>query len=149
MKAVVQRVSRAEVRALGKVAGKIGHGMVIFVCVLEGDGEASSRALAERIARFRFFVDDDGKMNLSALDTDASALVISQFTLAADGKKGRRPSFDRAARPEVARPLYEHFAECLADLGLTVARGAFGEHMDVECVGDGPVTFSLEEIPAT
>lgn len=149
MKAVVQRVSRAEVRALGEVAGKIGRGMVIFVCVLEGDGQASARALAERIARFRFFEDDAGKMNLSALDTGASALVISQFTLAADGKKGRRPSFDKAASPEVARPLYEYFADCLADLGLTVARGVFGEHMDVECVGDGPVTFSLEEISAT
>ncbi|MFT4711060.1 MAG: D-tyrosyl-tRNA(Tyr) deacylase [Bacteroidia bacterium] len=146
MKAVVQRVSRAEVRALGATVGAIGRGMVIFVCVVEGDTERCARSFAERIARFRFYEDDAGKMNLSALDTGASALVISQFTLAADGKKGRRPSFDKAASPEVARPLYEHFADCLGDLGLTVARGAFGEHMDVECVGDGPVTFSLEEI---
>ena len=149
MKAVVQRVSRAEVRALGTTAGQIGRGMVIFLCVVEGDTEACARSFAERVARFRFFEDDAGKMNLSAIDTGAAALVISQFTLAADGKKGRRPSFDKAARPEVARPLYELFAQTLQDFGLTVARGVFGEHMDVECVGDGPVTFSLEENPAT
>jgi D-tyrosyl-tRNA(Tyr) deacylase len=135
------------VRVEGQIVGSVGKGMVIFVGVMAGDGEAEARKLASRIARFRFFPDGEGRMNLAAAEVGAGVLVISQFTLAADGRKGRRPSFDAAARPEIAEPLYELFAETVAASGLQVARGVFGAHMEVECLGDGPVTFSLEENP--
>jgi len=148
MKLVVQRVKRAEVRLPNegqRVVGRVGMGMVVLLCVLRGDSEKDAEALAEKLAAYRFFSDDEGRMNLSALDVGAAALVISQFTLAADGRKGRRPSFDAAAPPEEARLLYKHFAERLAQLGVPVECGVFGEEMEVELVGDGPVTFHLEE----
>ena len=109
MKAVVQRVARASVEVDGRAVGTIGAGFLVLLGVMRGDGQREARELAGRIARFRFFADEAGKMNLSALDLGRGALVVSQFTLAADGRKGRRPSFDRAAAPEVAEPLYEHF----------------------------------------
>jgi D-tyrosyl-tRNA(Tyr) deacylase len=148
MKLVVQRVKSAEVRLPedgGRVVGRIGFGMLVLLCVLAGDTEADAEALAEKLARFRFFADGEGRMNLAAGDVGAGVLVVSQFTLAADGRKGRRPSFDAAAAPDVARLLYAHFADHLVALGLSVERGAFGELMEVELVGDGPVTFVLEE----
>ncbi len=156
MKAVVQRVHRARVvvagdlpgEVPGEVAAEIGAGMLVFVCVLRGDGPTEARALATRIAQFRFFADERGRMNLSSLDLGRPALVVSQFTLAAEGDRGRRPSFDRAAPPEVAEPLYEAFVAELRTLGLTVETGRFGAHMDVELVNDGPVTFVLESHPA-
>lgn len=147
MKAVVQRVSRARVVVGTEEVGAIGAGMLVLVCVLRGDGEGESRRLAEKIARFRFFADAEGRMNVSAIDLGREALVISQFTLAADGKRGRRPSFDRAAPPADAEALYEHFVRELRALGLRVATGRFAAHMDVESVNDGPVTFVIEEAP--
>jgi D-tyrosyl-tRNA(Tyr) deacylase len=147
VKAVVQRVTRAAVRVDGEVVGEIEAGMLILLGALSGDGQAEAERLAERIARLRFFRDESGRMNLAAADVGASALVVSQFTLAADGKKGRRPSFDRAAPPELAEPLIQHFVDQLRTYGLTTATGRFGAMMEVELVNDGPVTFVLEQAP--
>lgn len=147
MRAVVQRVTRARVTSDGAELGAIGPGMLVLLGVLRGDGPADARALAAKLAQFRFFTDDAGKMNLSVLDTRGSVLVVSQFTLAADGRKGRRPSFDRAAPPAEAEPLYELFVSELRALGLAVATGRFGASMAVELVNDGPVTFVLDEPP--
>lgn len=148
MKVVVQRVTRAGVRIDGGSVASIGRGMLLFLGVMQGDGEAQARRLAERVARFRFFPDEDANMNLSAIDVGAEALVVSQFTLAADGRKGRRPSFDRAAPPDLAEPLYRSFLQALEGLGLACSSGRFGAMMQVELVNDGPVTFLLEESPA-
>jgi D-tyrosyl-tRNA(Tyr) deacylase len=145
VKAVVQRVTRAEVRIDGAVAGRIGAGMLVLLGVMRGDGEEQARRLADKVGRFRFFRDAEDKMNLSALDVRGAVLVVSQFTLAADGKSGRRPSFDRAAPPAEAEPLYASFVAELRSLGLVVATGRFGARMEVELVNDGPVTFVLEE----
>lgn len=147
MKLVVQRVARAAVRVDGEVVGEIGRGMLVLLGVLRGDGEPQAQRLAERLARFRFFPDDGGRMNRDGLEAGVEALVVSQFTLAADGRKGRRPSFDRAAPPEVAEPLYLRFVERLAALGIPCATGRFGAKMEVESVNDGPVTFVLEDRP--
>jgi len=151
MRAVVQRVSTARVTVEGEVVGAIGPGMLVLLGVFEGDGPAEAERLATRIANFRFFPAGGRSMERSARDASAAgesraALVVSQFTLVADGRKGRRPSFDRAARPEEAEPLYEHFVAQLARLGLPTAKGRFGAHMAVESVNDGPVTFVLDEV---
>ncbi len=143
----MQRVSRASVCVSGEVVGEVGRGMLVLLAVMRGDDEGHARRLAERIARFRFFPDEQGRMNRSALDEGLRALVVSQFTLAADGRKGRRPSFDRAAAPEQARALYEFFVGALEELGVPCATGSFGAAMSVELVNDGPVTFVLEEAP--
>ena len=145
MKAVVQRVSRASVLVEDDVVGAIGPGMLVLLGVLRGDGEAEADRLAEKIAHFRFFADDEGRMNLSALDLGRAALVVSQFTLAADGRRGRRPSFDLAAAPETAEPLYERFVARLGALGLATRTGRFGAKMRVVLENDGPVTFVLDE----
>jgi D-tyrosyl-tRNA(Tyr) deacylase len=152
MKAVVQRTSWARVHCATGDGGEdctadAGAGMLILLGVMKGDGEAQAEKLAGRIARFRFFMDDAGRMNLSALDLEREVVVVSQFTLAADGRSGRRPSFDRAAPPEEAEPLYEHFVQALRGLGLEVSTGRFGAMMRVELENDGPVTFALEEAP--
>lgn len=144
MKSVVQRVARASVRVDGTVVGEIGAGMLVLLGVLKGDTERECDELALKIAQFRFFQDEAGKMNLSALDLQRAVLVVSQFTLAADGSRGRRPSFDAAAPPALAQPLYERFVAQLRALGLEVATGEFGASMQVELVNDGPVTFVLE-----
>lgn len=145
MKCVLQRVSEASVRVEDETVGAIGRGICCLLGVIRGDGEREARRLAERVARFRFFPDEAGKMNLSALDAGLEVLVISQFTLAADGRRGRRPSFDRAAPPELAEPLYELFCTHLRDLGLRVETGRFAAMMQVGLINDGPVTFVLEE----
>lgn len=147
MKCVVQRVSRARVLVEGSVVGEIGPGALVLLCVMRGDGEREARALATKVAHFRFFPDEAGKMNRSALDLGRPLLVVSQFTLAADGRAGARPSFDAAAPPEVARKQVHRFGEVLQELGLVVRTGRFGAHMDVESTNDGPVTFVLEEAP--
>ena len=144
MKAVVQRVGRASVRVEGALAGEIGAGMLVLLGVLKGDTLRECDELALKVAQFRFFADENGKMNLSALDLAREVLVVSQFTLAADGTSGRRPSFDRAAPPGEAEPLYERFVAELRALGLKVATGKFGAMMQVELVNDGPVTFVLD-----
>jgi D-tyrosyl-tRNA(Tyr) deacylase len=147
MKAIVQRVARASVRVGAEEVGAIGSGMLVLLGILEGDSEAEAQRFAEKIARFRFFPDEAGKMNRSALDVGGSVLVVSQFTLAADGRSGHRPSFDDAADPAIAEQLYERFVDAMRALGLDVETGRFGARMQVELVNDGPVTFALEEPP--
>ena len=152
MKAVVQRTSRARVTCAAEdgteeVTADAGPGMLVLLGVLRGDGEAEARRLAARIAAFRFFQDEAGRMNLSALDLGLEVVVVSQFTLAADGRRGRRPSFDRAAPPAEAEPLYELFVAELRALGLAVSTGRFGARMRVELENDGPVTFVLDADP--
>ncbi|MGF0069229.1 D-aminoacyl-tRNA deacylase [Candidatus Spyradosoma sp. SGI.093] len=145
MRAVVQRVKRASVSADGSVVGAIGKGMLILLGVEAGDTEADADWLATRLARVRIFEDADGKMNLAARDVGGSALVVSQFTLFGTMRKGSRPSFNRAAVPAEAIPLYESFtAKLSALLERPVPTGRFGAMMDVELVNDGPVTLTLD-----
>lgn len=144
MRALLQRVSHGKVSVAGKSIAEIGHGLVILLGVGEGDGEAEIRYLAEKIAQMRIFEDEQGKMNLSVLDVGGEAIVVSQFTLYADTKKGRRPSFVHAAPPEIAAPLVEQFAEVLAAQGVPTQSGKFGADMLVEIDNDGPVTIWLE-----
>ena len=145
---LVVSVRRAAVEVDGVTVGSIGPGMLILLCVLEGDSQREAQRLAEKVARFRFFHDALGRMDRSALDEGLEVLLVSQFTLAADGRKGRRPSFDRAAAPAEAEPLVELFQQHLEGLGLRVATGRFGAEMEVSLVNHGPVTFVLEEPPA-
>lgn len=144
MRAVVQRVSRASVTVDGRVVGAIDNGLMILLGVGREDGEAEAIQLAKKIAGLRIFEDDQGKMNLDASQIDGSALVVSQFTLWADTKKGRRPSFIKAGAPEIAEPLYQFFTKQLNKLGLATAQGIFGAHMAVELINDGPVTLILD-----
>ena len=145
MRAVVQRVSSACVRVDGEVVGAVERGALVLLGVLEGDGEREVVQLAEKVAGFRYFADDEGRMNLAAGEVGGALLVVSQFTLAADGRKGRRPRFDKAADPLLAEELYERFVAHLRGLGLAVETGRFGAMMEVELVNDGPVTFVLDE----
>ena len=145
MRVVLQRVSRASVSISGRVAGEIGEGLVLLVGFTEGDGENTLHWMADKILGLRVFSDDDGKMNLSLEDVKGDVLVVSQFTLYGDTRKGRRPSFIHAAAPEVAIPLYERFLEILE--GAAPGRlesGEFGAMMDVGLVNAGPVTLVLE-----
>jgi D-tyrosyl-tRNA(Tyr) deacylase len=128
----------------GHTIAEIGQGFVILLGVGPGDGEAQARTLCEKIANLRVFEDEQGKMNRSLLEVGGQALVVSQFTLYADTRKGRRPSFTDAALPEIARPLVERFAEMLRELGVPTQTGEFGAHMLVEIANDGPVTIWLE-----
>jgi D-tyrosyl-tRNA(Tyr) deacylase len=128
----------------GKIVGEIGRGVLILLGVMQGDDAEKAAYLAKKVAEFRIFPDAQGKMNLSLLDIHGAALVVSQFTLAADGKKGKRPSFDYAAPPGEAQILYEHFMQHLRDRGIPTASGVFAAHMEVSLVNDGPVTFVLE-----
>ena len=144
MKALIQRVSRGRVTVLGRETGAIGAGLVILLGVMPEDDERMAEYLADRCAGLRIFEDEQGKMNKSLLDIGGSALVISQFTLCADVSAGRRPSFNSAAHPEKANPLYEHFKAALARLGVPVASGEFGAEMLVEIDNVGPVTMMLE-----
>jgi D-tyrosyl-tRNA(Tyr) deacylase len=144
VRVVLQRVSRARVRAEGRVLGEIGPGLLLLAGFTEADGEDALRWMAERIAGLRVFPDEDGKMNRSVQEMGGSVLVVSQFTLYGDTRKGRRPSFVAAARPEAAIELYDRFVEGLAALGLPVQTGEFGAMMEVELVNDGPVTLILE-----
>jgi len=144
MRALVQRVSQASVSVEGRVLGEIGPGLMILVCAMQGDGDAQAEALAEKIVKLRIFRDEAGKMNLSLRDSGGAALVVSQFTLAADTSRGNRPGFSAAAPPAEGERLYEHFAEALRARGITVATGAFGADMDVALVNQGPVTIWLE-----
>lgn len=144
MRAIVQRVSQASVTVGGEVAGAIGPGMTILLGVTHDDEPADADWLARKIAGLRIFEDSAGKLNLSLLDVEGQALVVSQFTLYADARKGRRPSFVDAARPEVAEPLVQRFADTLRQHGIQVEMGVFGAHMLVEIHNDGPVTLILE-----
>ena len=144
MRAVVQRVSRASVSVGGQVVGAIGQGVVVLVGVTHTDGPEQAEWLAAKIASLRIFEDAEGKMNAGLLDMGGEALVISQFTLYADARKGRRPGFTDAALPEVAEPLVAHFAHALQRHSVHVESGVFGAHMLVEIHNDGPVTIVLE-----
>ncbi|MDY7079390.1 MAG: D-aminoacyl-tRNA deacylase [Chloroflexota bacterium] len=144
MRAAVQRVSQASVSVEGETVGAIGRGVVVLVGVTHGDTEEQVEWLARKITGLRIFEDSAGKMNAGLLDVDGAALVISQFTLYADARKGRRPGFTDAAPPEVAEPLVEHFAQTLRDYGVPVETGIFGAHMLVEIHNDGPVTILLD-----
>ncbi len=144
MRLVLQRVSRASVAVDGAVVGAIGQGLLILVGVADRDSKAQAEALARKVAGLRIFSDAEGRFNESLLDVGGSALVVSQFTLHADVRKGRRPSFTGAARPEVAEPLCEHFAEALRGEGLSVETGVFGAMMAVELVNDGPFTVVID-----
>lgn len=144
MRAVVQRVSRAEVSAGGHRLGSIGRGFVVLLGVARDDGAADAAFIADRILGLRVFADDAGKMNLALGAVDGELLVVSQFTLLADTSGGRRPSFIRAAPPEIARPLYEHFLSLVRAGGVKVAQGEFGAHMELGLINDGPVTIILD-----
>jgi D-tyrosyl-tRNA(Tyr) deacylase len=144
VRAVVQRVREASVTVDGRVVGSIGRGVVVLVGVASGDGVRAAERLAAKIARLRIFEKADGRLDHSLLDVSGEALVVSQFTLLADTRKGNRPSFTDAAEPDLAEPLYERFCCTLEDEGVHVARGVFGARMDVSLVNDGPVTILVE-----
>jgi D-tyrosyl-tRNA(Tyr) deacylase len=144
VRAVVQRVSAARITVDDEPAGEIGRGLVVLLGVARDDTETDAERLAAKVARLRIFADEAGKFDRSLLDVGGEALVVSQFTLIADTRKGNRPSFSGAAPPEDAEPLYDAFCEALAALGVSVARGVFGARMAVELVNEGPVTIVLE-----
>ncbi|WP_299687994.1 D-aminoacyl-tRNA deacylase [uncultured Tateyamaria sp.] len=144
MRAVLQRVSQAAVTVGGDVVGQCGPGLLILICAMPGDTKDTVSALAQKIAKMRLFKDAEGKMNLSLLQTGGGALVVSQFTLAADTSRGNRPGFSGAAKPVEAENLYLDFAESLAGLGIGTDTGQFGADMSVSLVNDGPVTIWLD-----
>lgn len=144
MRVVLQRVKRASVRAGGETLATIGQGLLLLVGVEEGDGRSEAARLAEKCAGLRIFPGEDGRFDLSLRELGGEALVVSQFTLLADVRRGRRPSFTQAARPEVAEPLVEAFAEAMREAGVRVQTGRFGAMMEVELVNDGPVTIVLD-----
>jgi len=144
LRAVVQRVSGAEVRVGGVAVGRIGAGLVVLLGVGRADEAGTAEALAMKIARLRIFADEAGRTNRSLLDVRGACLVISQFTLYADTRRGRRPGFTDAAPPETAVPLYERFVETLDEIGIETAKGRFGSAMEVELVNDGPFTIWLD-----
>jgi len=144
MRAVVQRVSRASVKVEGDITGQITEGLLVLLGVARVDGEADADYLAEKIAGLRIFEDDAGKMNRNVVDIGGAMLAVSQFTLLGDVRKGKRPSFDEAARPERARELYEYFVGRMRALGLRCETGRFQEMMEVELVNQGPVTILLD-----
>jgi D-tyrosyl-tRNA(Tyr) deacylase len=144
MKALVQRVSRASVSVNDDIVGKIGRGLVVFLGVAQSDSKEDASYLANKVVNLRIFADEASHFALSALETRGDILVVSQFTLLADSRKGRRPSFTEAAPPDLAKELYEFFVEQVRSTGLKVETGLFQEHMLVEIYNDGPVTISLE-----
>ena len=144
MKALLQRVSKASVSVADEVVGQIGQGLVVFLGISRGDTEQDARYLAEKTVGLRIFPDGEGRFNLSALDTSAELLVVSQFTLLADTRKGKRPSFTEAAKPEEAETLFERFLCYLRSSRLSVESGLFKQHMLVEIHNDGPVTILLD-----
>jgi len=145
MRALLQRVSKASVTVDGQTISKIGKGLLILLGIGQGDGEEQAKFLAEKIANLRVFEDDQAKTNLSILDVKGETIVVLQFTLYADTRKGRRPSFIDAALPEVAEPLVDRFIELLRGQGVPTQSGKFGTHMEVEIHNDGPVTIWLEK----
>ena len=144
MRAVVQRVTRASVKVDGEITGQIGVGLLVLLGVAQDDVEADADYLAEKIAGLRIFEDDAGKMNLSVADAGGAILAVSQFTLYGDARRGKRPSFDAAARPERARELYEYFVERIRAAGLRCETGRFQAMMDVELLNTGPVTILID-----
>ncbi|MBR5233677.1 MAG: D-tyrosyl-tRNA(Tyr) deacylase [Clostridia bacterium] len=142
MKAVIQRVKSSSVKVDGEIVGQVGQGYLVLLGVMEGDTKAHAELMAKKTAALRIFCDDNDKMNKSVLDIDGEILVVSQFTLCADVKKGNRPSFDNSAHPTVANELYEYYMQCLKDNGVRkVEHGIFAAEMEVSIVNDGPVTI--------
>ena len=146
MRALLQRVSEASVTVDGQVIAAIGPGLLVLLCAVEGDGEDQADGLARKVAKLRIFADDGGKMNRSVLDVGGEALVVSQFTLSADTRKGNRPSFIGAAAPPLAEALYQRFCARLGQEGVPVATGQFAAQMSVALVNDGPVTIWLDTL---
>lgn len=144
MRALLQRVTEASVSVEGAVVGETGPGLLILVCAMPGDDTATADALAAKVSKLRIFHDEAGKMNLSLQQHGGSALVVSQFTLAADTSRGNRPGFSGAAKPDAAETLYLHFAQALRDLTIPTQTGQFGAQMKVALVNDGPVTIWLD-----
>lgn len=144
MRLLIQRVSRASVRIEGKLEGEIGTGLLVLIGIAGSDTPAQADYLADKLVNLRIFPDEEGRMNRSALEVNAALLLVSQFTLYGDCRKGRRPSFDAAAPPQLARELYEYLVEKVRGKGLVTRTGVFQAHMDVELVNDGPVTLLLE-----
>ena len=144
MRALLQRVSRASVTVDEQVVGQIGQGLLVLLGVGQDDSEVQVKTLADKIVHLRIFGDDEGKMNRSLLDVGGEVLVVSQFTLYADVRKGRRPSFTDAAPPSLAEPLIERFKEAIASYGLTVASGIFGAYMQIDIRNEGPVTIWMD-----
>ena len=144
MRALIQRVTQASVTVDGDTIGEIGAGLLILVCAMRGDTQANADTLAAKISKLRIFTDEAGKMNRSVIDTGGAALVVSQFTLAADTSRGNRPGFSAAAAPDEGRVLYEYFAAQMRGHGIETATGRFGADMAVGLINDGPVTISLE-----
>lgn len=148
MRALLQRVRHGKVTVFDRTIAEIGPGMVILLGIGHGDGEEQARQLVDKIAHLRIFEDQQGKMNLSILDVHGEVIVVSQFTLYADTRKGRRPSFTDAALPDIARPLVDRFARLLADQGVPTQTGEFAAHMLVEIENDGPVSLWFDLPPA-
>jgi len=144
LKAIIQRVSRASVSVGGEAVGSIGPGLAVLLGVAQGDSSEEAQRLARKTAELRIFGDAEGRLSFSLLDVAGEALVVSQFTLLADSRKGRRPSFTAAAPPELAEPLVRQFEESLRELGVPVASGRFGAYMQLEIVNDGPLTIILD-----
>lgn len=144
MRALIQRVTEASVRVDGEVIGEIGKGLLILVCAMESDDPSKSKTMAAKISKLRIFTDEAGKMNNSLVDVGGAALIVSQFTLAADTSRGNRPGFSTAAKPDVGRALYEQFVSDVSDLGITTATGSFGSDMAVNLTNDGPVTIWMD-----
>lgn len=144
MRVLIQRVTEARVTVDAQIVGQTGPGLLILACAMRGDDDATAAALAGRVARLRIFRDDQGRMNRSVLETGCTALVVSQFTLAADTRSGNRPGFSSAAAPDDGRRLYERFAQALRDLGVATETGRFGADMQVALVNDGPVTIWMD-----
>lgn len=144
MKLVIQRVKEARVISDGMQTGQIGQGLQVLIGVMEGDTEAQASYLADKVARLRIFTDENDKLNLSVQDVDGGILVVSNFTLGGDCKKGNRPSFVAAAKPPLADQLYEYFVRCLREKGIPVETGVFGAHMEISMVAWGPITILMD-----
>jgi D-tyrosyl-tRNA(Tyr) deacylase len=144
MRAVIQRVRQARVEVDGKITGQIGKGLLVYLGVGRDDGETDAAYFADKLVNLRIFPDEAGKMNKNLLEIGGSVLLVSNFTLYGDCRKGRRPGFDAAAEPAAAEQLYERAAELIAERSIEVEKGSFGEHMQVYSINDGPVTFLLE-----
>lgn len=144
MRALIQRVSEASVEVDGEIVGEIGHGLLIFFCAMAGDAPDTTAKLAAKISKLRIFADEAGKMNRSVLDTGGAALIVSQFTLAADTSRGNRPGYSTAARPDEGRVMYEQFVADVGKLGIAAQTGRFGADMKVRLLNDGPSTIWID-----
>jgi D-tyrosyl-tRNA(Tyr) deacylase len=146
MRAVIQRVTSATVEVDGQIVGQIGRGLLVYLGVGKADSQQDAEFMAEKVANLRIFADNEGKMNRSVLDITGQVLLVSNFTLQGDCRKGRRPGFDGAAEPAIAERLYDKTAQLIAEKGLKVAKGVFGTNMQVSSINDGPVTFTLDSL---